>query len=189
MATSYAAIERALLKQAKKDGDAYAAERRKKAESALRAYTADTEAAYAAKKAAWFSQARGEAADAVDARRDAAVQAALTRRQIRLKLADRGLAGSGTAAVADAQAKEAGETAVAEVNRALREKSDKINHLIGQGYRQMKQKQTEKRAALINAAEQDIVRHRASLERSAYSRAVAIARSKTARTLWEKGSR
>ena len=183
MATSYAAIERALLKQAKKDGDAYAAERRKKAESALRAYTADTEAAYAAKKAAWFSQARGEAADAVDARRDAAVQAALTRRQIRLKLADRGLAGSGTAAAADAQAKEAGETAVAEVNRALREKSDKINHLIGQGYRQMKQKQTEKRAALINAA------HRASLERSAYSRAVAIARSKTARTLWEKGSR
>ena len=91
--------------------------------------------------------------------------------------------------LADAQAKEAGETAVAEVNRALREKSDKINHLIGQGYRQMKQKQTEKRAALINAAEQDIVRHRASLERSAYSRAVAIARSKTARTLWEKGSR
>ena len=69
MATSYAAIERALLKQAKKDGDAYAAERRKKAESALRAYTADTEAAYAAKKAAWFAQARGEAADAVDARR------------------------------------------------------------------------------------------------------------------------
>ena len=153
MATSYAAIERALLKQAKKDGDAYAAERRKKAESALRAYTADTEAAYAAKKAAWFAQARGEAADAVDARRDAAVQAALTRRQIRLKLADRGLAGSGTAAAADAQAKEAGETAVAEVNRALREKSDRINHLIGQGYQQMKQKQTEKRSALINAAE------------------------------------
>ena len=58
MATSYAAIERELLRQARKEADAYAAAQRKKADAALRQFIADGEAEYNTKKEAYFRQAK-----------------------------------------------------------------------------------------------------------------------------------
>ena len=184
MATSYAAIERELLRQARKEADAYAAAQRKKADAALRQFIADGEAEYNTKKEAYFKQAKDAAAEAVPARRTAAVLAALTRRQVREKMADRGLSGSGPEAAGLSGAAAAKTEAALSAQKALA----RIQSAIGQEYRRMREKQAKKRRALSLSTEQDIQKHRASLEKSAYSRAASIARSDKALALWEKGN-
>lgn len=189
MAASYAAIERALLKQARSDGDAYAAEKRRLAKAEADRYAAESEAAYAAGRDAYLRQMKASVRASAAKRNTAAVQAALTRRQIRLRMADRGLSGSGTeaAGLAGANAKKA--AADAAVTEALRSESARVNGAIGREYRELRQKQAKKWQQLTAAAEQDILKHRAALEKAAYSRAASIARSDKARALWERSGR
>lgn len=188
MATSYAAIERELLRQARKEADAYAAAQRKKADAALRQFIADGEAEYNTKKEAYFRQAKDAVAEPVPARRTAAVLAALTRRQVREKMADRGLSGSGPEAAGLSGAAAAKAAAETEAALSAQKALSRIQSAIGQEYRRMREKQVKKRRALSLSTEQDIQKHRASLEKSAYSRAASIARSDKALALWEKGN-
>ena len=187
MATTYASIEKDLLEQARKDAAAYAAQRLQTAKTQLEDYTADLEKEYKATEARYNQQVRQAKQEEVPARNEAAVKAALTRRQVRERLADKGLAGSGAEQAALFGADSAKRIAEAQSKAREQAAINEIHAAIQKAYRTMKSKQAEKRRSLNEAAAKDIRNQRAALEKAARTRASQIARSDKALALWEKG--
>ena len=187
MATGYAAIENALLTQARKEAAAYAATRRQLAAKQLNDYTAELEKEFEAQKKSYTDRIYASEDEEVAVRNAASVKAALTRRQVREHLAGRGLSNAGVQVAALDGADNEKRTQVLASKAREKEVVRQVNLSVSAAYAAMRKKRQEKSRSLNDAAEKDILSHRTSLEKAARTRAGQIARSDKALALWEAG--
>ena len=188
MATiSYAAIENDLLRQARQTAQAYAVKRRQEAAASLAAYQKELDKAYQDKWQQYDLQIRSTRRASSPAYSDASVKAALARRQIRERLADKGLSGSGAEAAGLAAAANAQRVTERSVRAAEEDAVNELQLELSAAYTAMLQKQREKQLALNESAEADIRKQTASLESTARTRAGQISRSPKALALWVAG--
>ena len=187
MAVSYADIESALLAQARKDAAAYAATRRQLATQQKNAYADEIKKEFDAQQKSLSDRVFASQDEEVAVRNAASVKQALTRRQVKARLAGQGLSDSGLEKAALAGV-DAAKRQTAQESKAREQAVIKQVHAsINEAYAAMQKKWQEKSRALTEAAEKDILSNQTSLEKAARTRAGQIARSSKALALWEAG--